>query len=80
MFVTVLSLISSFKIFREIYLLAGDYPYSSLYLMQHFMNNMFKNLDYPRISAAALLMLGFMILLIGSLFFAENRFGRDVEE
>lgn len=80
LFVTVLSLISSFKIFREIYLLAGDYPYSSLYLMQHFMNNMFKTLDYPRISAAALLMLVFMILLIGTLFFAENRFGRDVEE
>jgi len=80
LFVTILSLISSFKIFREIYLLAGDYPYSSLYLMQHFMNNMFKSLDYPHISAAALLMLGFMILLIGTLFFAENRYGRDVEE
>ena len=32
LFVTIMSLISSFKIFREIYLLTTDYPYPTLYM------------------------------------------------
>ena len=53
LFVTILSIINSFKVFREIYLLSGDYPYEGLYMLQHFMNNMYnKNLDYQRLSAA----------------------------
>ena len=45
LFVTILSLINSFKVFREVYLLTGAYPYSSLYMLQHFMNNTFQSLD-----------------------------------
>lgn len=78
-FVTIMSLISSFKVFREIYLLTGDYPYDSIYMLQHFMNNKFKNLDYQALSAAAILMSLVMIVIIGILFLAENRFGKDVE-
>ena len=37
LFVAIMSLINSFKVFREIYLLTGDYPYNTLYIMQHFM-------------------------------------------
>ena len=43
LFVTILSIINSFKVFREIYLLTGDYPYDGLYMLQHFMNNMFNS-------------------------------------
>ena len=35
LFVGILSLINSFKVFREVYLLTGDYPYDSLYMLQH---------------------------------------------
>lgn len=80
MFTTIMSIISSFKIFREVYLLTGDYPYSSLYLLQHYMNNMFKSLDYQKLSAAAILMSLVMIVLIGIMFAIENHFGKDVEE
>lgn len=79
LFVTILSIINSFKVFREIYLLTGPYPYTGLYMMQHFMNNMFANSDYQRLSAAAILMALAMIVLIAILFAAENRFGKDVE-
>jgi multiple sugar transport system permease protein len=78
-FVTIMSLISSFKIFREVYLLTTDYPYDSIYMLQHFMNNKFKNLDYQTLSAAAILMSLVMIVIIGILFIAENHFGKDVE-
>lgn len=79
LFVTIMSLINSFKVFREIYLLTGDYPYDTLYMLQHFMNNTFKSLDYQKLSAAAILMSLFMIVIIGILFIVENRFGKDVE-
>ena len=79
MFVTIMSLINSFKVFREIYLMAGDYPYDALYMLQHFMNNTFKSLDYQKLSAAAVLMAIFMVIVIGSLFLTEDRFGRDLE-
>lgn len=79
LFVTIMSLINSFKIFREIYLLTTDYPYDSIYMLQHYMNNKFKNLDYQTLSAAAILMSLVMIVIIGILFLVENRFGKDVE-
>ena len=79
LFVAIMSLINSFKIFREVYLLTTDYPYDSIYTLQHFMNNKFKSLDYQTLSAAAILMSLVMIVIIGVLFIAENRFGKDVE-
>ncbi len=79
LFVTVLSLINSFKVFREVYLLTGDYPYDSLYMLQHFMNNTFRNIDYQKLSSAAILMAIVMVAIIGALFIAENKFGEDVE-
>ncbi len=79
LFVTIMSLISSFKVFREVYLLTGDYPYDSIYLLQHMMNNAFASLDYQKLSAAAILMSLVMILIIGILFIVENHFGKDVD-
>lgn len=79
LFVTILSIINSFKVFREVYLLTGDYPYKGLYLMQHFMNNTFASLDYQKMSTAAVLMSLVMVALIALLFKAEDAFGKDVE-
>ncbi len=80
LFVAILSIINSFKVFREIYLLSGDYPYEGLYMLQHFMNNMYnKNLDYQRLSAAAIMLAVVIIALIALLFAIENYFGKDVE-
>lgn len=79
LFVFILSLINSFKIFREVYLLTGDYPYDKLYMLQHFMNNTFNSLDYQKLSAAAVLFSAVMIVIIAVLMFAENKFGEDVE-
>ena len=78
-FVGIMSLINSFKIFREVYLLTGDYP-NELYFLQHFMNNAFTQLDYSRLSAGAIIMCIVMIIIVGGLFFAESRFDKDVEE
>lgn len=79
LFVTIMSLINSFKVFREIYLLTGDYPVDTIYMLQHYMNNMFSKLDYQNLSAAAVLMSLCMIVIIGIMFLIENYYGKDVE-
>ena len=48
-------------------------------MLQHFMNNTFKSLDYQKLSAAAVVMALVMVVLIALLFRAEDRFGKDVE-
>lgn len=79
-FVAILSLINSFKVFREVYLLTGAYPYDSLYMLQHFMNNTFASLDYQKLSAAAIIMCAVMIVIIGALFLVDDKLGKDIEE
>ncbi len=79
-FVGLLSLINSFKVFREVYLLTGNYPNENLYMLQHFMNNTFKNLNYQRLSSAAILMCIVMIAIISLLLYIDARFGKDIEE
>ena len=79
LFVTIISLINSFKVFREVYLLTGNYPYDTIYMLQHFMNNAFNRLDYQKLSAAAIIMSIVMVIIIGILFLTENYFGKDVE-
>ncbi len=79
LFVALMSLVNSFKVFREIYLLSGDYPYDTLYMLQHFMNNTFKNLEYQKLSTAAMFMFAVFVVTIGLLFFAEDRVGKDLE-
>lgn len=65
--VGVLSLLNSFKAFREAFLVGGAYPHESMYLLQHLFNNWFLSLDLPRLTAAAVLMalaLSGLILLL----------------
>ncbi len=55
--ITVLSLINTFKVFREAYLVGGAYPKStSIYLLQHLFNNWYNQLDVSRLCAAAVLL------------------------
>lgn len=79
LFVGILSVINSFKVFREVYLLTGGYPYDKLYLLQHFMNNTFGSLDYPKLSAAAIIICIIMVIVIGLLMIVDNKFGGDTE-
>lgn len=72
-FVFIISIINSFKVFRETYLMAGPYPQDSIYMLQHYMNNMFMSLDYQKLTAAALLTAALIYLLILLLFGVERK-------
>ena len=71
-----LSLINSFKVFREAYLVAGAYPHESMYLLQHLFNNWFLSLDLGRITAAAEIGVGVMLAGAGALWALRRRLQR----
>ena len=62
--VAVLSLLNSFKVFREAYLVAGDYPHKSMYLLQHLFNNWFRELSFGKMAAASVVMAIIIFILI----------------
>ena len=79
LFVAIMSLINSFKVFREVYLMTGDHPYETLYMLQHFMNNTFASVDYQKLSAAAIIMFLVVSVRVFVMLKVENMYGRDVE-
>ncbi len=60
-FVAVLAAAYNLRLFREAYLLYGNYPVDGAYLLQHYMNNHFARLEYPVLTAAALLFFGALL-------------------
>lgn len=73
-FVLLMSIINSFKVFRETYLIAGDYPYDRIYMIQHYMNNMFTSLNVQKLTAAASLMVLCILILVFIFFAIERRY------
>ena len=55
-FALLFSLINAFKCFREIFLIGGKHPNTEVYMLQHFMNNNFENLNYNKLSVASVLL------------------------
>jgi len=68
---------NSFKVFREAYLLCGNYPPLNMYMLQHFMNNNFNNLNYQRLSTASLLMELFIVAIVFLMYKIEGRYGKS---
>lgn len=60
--IVVISVINSFKVFREAYLIGGDYPNQSIYMLQHLFNNWFVRLELGKLTAAAVI-LAFVVFL-----------------
>lgn len=74
-FAAVFSLINAFKCFREIFLIGGTHPDQSIYMLQHFINNAFDKLNYPKLAVASVLLL----LVLTVLFALSYRWVRQKE-
>lgn len=72
-FVFLMEIIYSFKIFREVFALFGDYPNENVYFLQNFINNNYYNLNYPRLSAASVILSVFIILLLLAFYAFERK-------
>lgn len=55
--ILILSMLNAFKAFREVYLIAGEYPNRNIYLIQHLFNNWLVDLQLDHLCAAAILVL-----------------------
>ncbi len=53
MVLSILSVINSFKIFKEVFFLGGAYPARAVYTLQHYINNQFTRLDYQKLTAGS---------------------------
>lgn len=74
--VLVMSIINSFKSFKEIYLLSGEYPHSSIYMLQHYMNNQFGASNYQKLASASYILSIFIIAMVLGLFLGQNKASR----
>ena len=74
-FIIVVSIINAFKSFREAYILGGEHPHKSIYMLQHFMNNNFQNLNYIRVVTSSILVFSVIFVLVLLMLKLRNRFG-----
>lgn len=72
--IVVLSLLNSFKVFREAYLVSGNYPQESIYLLQHLFNNWFLNLSVDKMAAGSVLLALVIGIIVGIL---QRCWGRE---
>lgn len=72
----VLALLGIFRIFRESYLLFGNYPDQSVYYLQNYMNNLFYASNYGQLAAASeIFLVGISVILLLALYFL----GKEVQ-
>ncbi len=67
-----MSIINSFKSFREIYLLFGSYPSPRVYMLQHYINNLFAAADLQKLSAVSILISVCVVTLISFLYIIQQ--------
>lgn len=71
--VFILSVVNSFKVFREVRLLTGTHPSLNIYLLQHFLENQFTALNYQRMASASFFIFGFIFVLVLILYRLQQR-------
>ncbi len=72
----VFSVINAFKCFREIFLIGGEHPHPDIYMLQHFINNSFQNLNYARLAVASVLLFVIFASVFAVLYAWINRRGK----
>jgi len=71
--VFLMSIVQSFRAFREIFLLTGAHPHTSIYMLQHYMNNMFASLNYQRLATASYILTIGIVAVVLVMFFMQKR-------
>lgn len=71
--VLLMSIVNSFKVFKEVYQLYGAYPVSGIYMLQHYMNNQFTSLNMQKLCTAAYLLFLAVSVILLLLFYGQKR-------
>ena len=72
-FSVIMGIIGIFKTYRESYLLLGEYPHESVYMLQNFLNNNFYSINYQRLTTASIVFTIFLSVLLAGIFIGGNR-------
>lgn len=59
-YILLFAVMSGFKVFREAYVVAGEYPSQNTYMIQHLLNNWYREMDVGRLSSATVILILFM--------------------
>lgn len=77
-FALIITFVNSFKVFKEIYMITGEYPTDSLYVLQHYLNNMFLSLNYSKLVSAVYILTVIIILFVAIVFRVEQKLSRNL--
>lgn len=79
-FVAIMSIMNSFKVFKDVYILQGAYPNPQIYMLQHYMNNIFGKLQNEKLTAAAYIFTIFIFLFALGFYKIERNYLDKVGE
>ncbi|SCX90927.1 carbohydrate ABC transporter permease [Alkaliphilus peptidifermentans] len=79
-FVSIISIINSFKIYKDLYILQGNYPNPKIYMLQHYMNNKFRDLEYEKLTSAAYLFAIFIFIIALMFYYMDRRYIKKIGE
>ncbi len=74
----IVSWINAFKIFREVYFIAGAYPDQAVYTLQHYINNVYGKMNYQMVTSSAYSFALISVLLFGILFLMQRRASDEI--
>lgn len=74
--VLIMTFVNSFQVFKEIYIITGGYPPDGLYVLQHYMNNMFLSLNYPKLAGAAYILTAAIVLIVTCMLWAQGKLSK----
>lgn len=77
--VLLMSIVNSFKVFKEVYLLYGNYPNPKIYMLQHYMNNQFLMSNMQKLSSAAYILFLLISLILLAVWHAQKRVADNLQ-
>jgi multiple sugar transport system permease protein len=72
-FVFIISVMNSFRSFRDVFILGGEHPHDSIYMLPHFINNNMHNLNYQRLAVASVFTLLAIAAVTAVIYTLESR-------
>ncbi len=73
----VMGIVNAFKSYREAFLIGGKHPHDSIYMVQHFLNNNFENLNYQKLSVASIMLFLVLLVILCGLYIFQNRYREE---
>jgi len=70
----VMSFINSFRIYRELYMLSGNYPHDSIYMLQHYMNNQFMWINRQNLTSSAFIITFVITAFMVAFFIIDKKY------